>query len=55
MNQAILQVVQDDTTEDKKSKEESETLHGVTLSESYLYKRTKHTNISIKNGTRGIL
>ena len=41
--------------EDKKSNESFPTIHGVTLSESYLYKRTKHTNISIGYGTRGIL
>lgn len=41
--------------EDKKSDEDFGTVHGVTLSESYLYKRIKHTHISIENGARGIL
>lgn len=41
--------------EDKKSNEDFPTVHGVTLAESYLYKRTKHKKYSFKNGTRGIL
>lgn len=41
--------------EDKKSNEDLPTIHGVTLSESYLYKTTKHKKYSFKNGTGGIL
>ena len=36
--------------EDKKSNEDFPTIHGVTLSESYLYKRTKPKNIHLRMG-----